>query len=99
MERIFTVPNSEAKQAPGLCVEHWLNTSGPLDLRGLRGKVVVLSAFAMGCSDSIRYGLTQAARIRDAFDPDDVEVIGLHPAIEPSGPIALPRSSGPQQTS
>lgn len=87
MERIFTVPAPEAKQAPGLCVEHWLNTDGPLDLRGLRGKVVVISAFEVGCPDSLRYGIPQAARIREAFDSADVEVIGLHPAFAPSEPM------------
>ncbi|MEM9454779.1 MAG: redoxin domain-containing protein [Myxococcota bacterium] len=87
MERIFLHPAHEARQVPALSIGHWLNTDGPLDLRGMRGKVVVLCAFQMYCSDSVRHGLPQAARIRESFDPEDVEVVGLHPTFEPGEPM------------
>ncbi|MCA9704747.1 MAG: redoxin domain-containing protein [Myxococcales bacterium] len=82
MERIFMVPSHAAKQAPPLSMAHWLNTDGPLDLRGMEGRVVVLCAFRMDCRESLRHGLPQAARIREAFDPRDVEVIGMHPVLD-----------------
>lgn len=80
-------PAQVAPQIPALSIGHWLNTDGPLDLRAMRGSVVVLAAFQMHCSDSMLHGLPQAARIREAFDPGEVEVIGMHPAFDPSEPM------------
>lgn len=80
-------PAHEAQHVSPLPVDHWLNTEGPMDIRGMRGKVVVVCAFRMDCPDSLRHALPQAARIREAFDPSDVEVIGLHPAFEASNPM------------
>lgn len=80
-------PAQVAPLVPDLSVGHWLNTDGPLDLRAMRGKVVVLSAFQMHCSNSVLHGLPQATRIREAFDSCDVEVIGLHPAFERGAPM------------
>jgi hypothetical protein len=87
MERIFMHPAHEAQHVSPLSVGHWLNTEGPLDIRGMRGKVVVVCAFRMDCPNSLRHALPQAARIREAFDPSDVEVIGLHPAFDRSEPM------------
>ncbi len=92
MERIFMHPAYQAERAPVLTTSHWLNHDGHLDLDDLRGRVVVLCAFQMLCPESVMHGLPQAMRIREAFDPNEVEVVGLHPAFESHetrGPLTL----------
>ena len=69
-------------QAPEWDVERWFNTREPLSLEALRGKVVVLEAFQMLCPGCVMHGLPQAARVREAFPPSDVAVIGLHSVFE-----------------
>jgi thiol-disulfide isomerase/thioredoxin len=68
--------------APPLRASRWLNTTSPLVLSQLRGKVVMLHAFQMLCPGCISHGLPQAQRVHDAFDADDVVVIGLHTVFE-----------------
>jgi hypothetical protein len=60
----------------------WFNTNGALQLADLRGKVVVLHAFQMLCPACVHHGLPQAQRIRAAFAPQDVAVVGLHTVFE-----------------
>ena len=67
-----------ANHAPELLVQTWFNTDRPLLLAGLRGRVVVLSAFQVLCPVSIGSGIPQAQRIFATFAPSDVTVIGLH---------------------
>jgi hypothetical protein len=68
--------------APELLVQTWFNTDRPLLLAGLRGRVVVLSAFQVLCPVSIASGIPQAQRIYETFAPSDVTVIGLHATFE-----------------
>jgi len=68
--------------APELLVHSWFNTDRPLLLAGLRGRVVVLSAFQVLCPNSIASGIPQAQRIYETFAPSDVAVIGLHATFE-----------------
>jgi hypothetical protein len=68
--------------APELLVHSWFNTDRPLLLAGLRGRVVVLSAFQVLCPNSIATGIPQAQRIYETFAPSDVAVIGLHATFE-----------------
>ncbi len=63
-------------------VQHWLNTEVPLSLAALRGKVVVLHAFQMLCPGCVVHGLPQAQRIHEAFDPEQVVMVGLHTVFE-----------------
>ena len=73
---ISTIP------APELCVQSWFNSDRPLLLSGLRGKVVVMSAFQVLCPQSVASGIPQAKRIFETFEPKDVAVIGLHATFE-----------------
>jgi len=82
MERIYMHPARRAERAPFLSISHWLNTDGRIDLSELQGRVVVLCAFHMLCPNSVMHGLPQAMRIREAFDAEDVEVLGLHGSFE-----------------
>ncbi|MDF3942044.1 redoxin domain-containing protein, partial [Achromobacter denitrificans] len=78
--------------APPLQVDEWLNTTGPLDLASLRGKVVLLHAFQMLCPGCLMHGLPQAERAHRLFGKDGVVVIGLHTVFEHHavmGPEAL----------
>jgi len=68
--------------APELLVHSWFNTDRPLLLAGLRGRVVVLSAFQVLCPNSLAIGIPQAQRIYETFAPSDVAVIGLHATFE-----------------
>jgi AhpC/TSA family len=68
--------------APELQVQTWFNTERPLLLSGLRDRIVVLVAFQVLCPKSISYGIPQAQRIYETFEPSDVAVIGLHATFE-----------------
>lgn len=71
-----------AESAPELEVSRWFNTSAPITLSGLRGRVVALHAFQMLCPGCITHGLPQATRLRRMFDERDLAVIGLHTVFE-----------------
>lgn len=60
----------------------WFNTAVAPTLAGLRGRVVVIEAFQMLCPGCVSHGLPQAQRVRAAFAPDQVAVIGLHSVFE-----------------
>jgi hypothetical protein len=73
---------SSIATAPELLVQTWFNTERPLLLAGLRGRVVVLTAFQVFCPNSIGIAIPQAKRIHETFEPKDVVVIGLHTTFE-----------------
>jgi peroxiredoxin len=68
--------------APELQVSAWLNTSEPLTLSSLKGKVVIICAFQMLCPGCVSHALPQANTIHTLFAEDDVQVIGLHTVFE-----------------
>ena len=70
------------RPAPAWSTCAWFNTDGVLQLSDLRGKVVVVHAFQMLCPACVHHGLPQVQRIRAAFAPQDVAVIGLHTVFE-----------------
>ena len=65
-----------------LHVSRWFNTPKPIVLDALRGKVVAIHAFQMLCPACVTHGLPQASRLREAFAPEELEVIGLHTVFE-----------------
>jgi len=73
---------STGVEAPELTVAGWLNTSEPLQLEALRGRVVVLHAFQMLCPGCVTHGLPQATAIHELYHRDEVQVIGLHSVFE-----------------
>lgn len=78
--------------APELQVSRWFNTTQPITLRSLRGRVVLLHAFQMLCPACISHGLPQAKRVHELFPREQVAVIGLHTVFEHHavmGPDAL----------
>lgn len=74
--------NHQAQSAPELAVSRWFNTSEPIELKTLRGKVVVIEAFQMLCPGCVSHGLPQAQRIVALFPRDQVAVLGLHAVFE-----------------
>jgi len=70
------------KIAPELSIEKWLNTESSISLAGLRGKVVMISAFQMLCPGCVEIGLPQAKKVRDTFSAEDIVVLGLHTVFE-----------------
>ena len=78
--------------APELEVSEWINAAEPLSLAALRGRVVVVHAFQMLCPGCVTHGTPQAVKIHQAFDREDVVVLGLHTVFEHHsvmGPEAL----------
>ncbi len=63
-------------------VSTWLNTPRPLSLEDLRGRVVLLHMFQMLCPGCVSHGLPQTERVRQAFKPEDLAVVGLHTVFE-----------------
>jgi peroxiredoxin len=68
--------------APEWQVLQWFNTQQPLQLADLRGKVVVVHAFQMLCPGCVIQGLPQTQKIFNAFDANEVAVVGLHTVFE-----------------
>ena len=84
--------NPTLQAAPPWSVSQWLNTSTPITLDSLRGKVIVLHAFQMLCPACVSHGLPQAKSIFQFFPQDKIAVIGLHTVFEHHAamtPVAL----------
>jgi len=60
----------------------WLNTTSPLSIKSLRGKVIAIHAFQMLCPGCVSHGIPQATAINELYAEDDVQVIGLHSVFE-----------------
>lgn len=60
----------------------WLNTTQPMQLNALRGRVVVVTVFQMLCPGCVRHSLPQAQALSGLFSREDVAVIGLHSVFE-----------------
>ena len=76
--------------APELTAQAWFNVDSEILLAGLRGRVVVLSAFQVLCANSVTYGVPQTLRIHQTFDPKEVVVIGLHATFEHHEAVTAP---------
>jgi len=74
--------NNNFISAPELEVADWLNTSAPLTLSELRGKIVVIHAFQMLCPGCVQHGLPQTTSIYEFYHNETVQVIGLHSVFE-----------------
>lgn len=72
----------DPENPPELEAAGWINTDGPLTLKSLKGKVVVMAAFQLHCPGSVKHGLPQAQRLAHAFNDDEVAVIGLNTPFE-----------------
>jgi hypothetical protein len=70
------------KSAPEWDIAEWFNTSAPLDLAALRGRVIVAAAFQMLCPGCVEQSIPQLRRVHALIGTDDVRVIGLHTAFE-----------------
>lgn len=68
--------------APEWQVGQWFNTERPLDLPGLRGRVVMLHAFQMLCPGCVSHGVPQAERVHRQYAQEGVTVVGLHTVFE-----------------
>jgi len=77
-----TKTDNRESLAPELQTSSWINTSEPITLASLLGKVVVLHSFQMLCPGCVQIGIPQAQKIYEEFDPERVAVIGLHTVFE-----------------
>jgi hypothetical protein len=68
--------------APAWQVSRWFNTEMPLELVGLRGRVIALHAFQMLCPGCVLHGVPQAERIHQQFAGEGLAVVGLHTVFE-----------------
>jgi hypothetical protein len=60
----------------------WINASGEMSLAGLRGRVVMVTAFQMLCQGCVTTSVPQARSVHAAFSREDLMVIGLHSVFE-----------------
>lgn len=67
---------------PELAISRWYNTPKPITLAGLKGKVVLVTAFQMLCPGCLEHGLPQARKLAERFSDSDVVVLGLHSVFE-----------------
>ena len=73
-------------------ISEWLNTSEPLSLAGLRGRVVVACAFQMLCPGCVSHAIPQMKAAHALFAPLGATVVGLHTVFEHHAamtPVAL----------
>lgn len=77
-----TAANVVLPALPEWEISHWLNTTAPITLASLRGRIVLLHTFQMLCPGCVAYGLPQAERVRQAFPAAEVAVVGLHTVFE-----------------
>lgn len=68
--------------APPWQVSQWFNSAQPLDLAGLRGRVIALHAFQMLCPGCVLHGVPQAERLHQMFGGEGLAVVGLHTVFE-----------------
>lgn len=68
--------------SPELIVSKWLNSDVPLSLESLRGKVIAIHAFQMLCPGCVLHGIPQAQKLFEIFNPEHVQVLGLHTVFE-----------------
>jgi AhpC/TSA family len=76
--------------APNWQTTTWLNTSEPLTLEGLRGRVVPVHAFQMLCPGCVSRGLPQAMRAAEVFAKTGLAVVGMHTVFEHHEAMSLP---------
>ncbi len=69
-------------KARELQVSKWLNSTEPVLLEHLRGKVVVICCFQMLCPGCVEKGLPQTKQVFETFSADEVAVLGLHTVFE-----------------
>jgi ABC-type nickel/cobalt efflux system permease component RcnA len=70
------------EKPPELQVTQWFNAKAPITLAGLKGRVVVVSAFQMLCPGCVSHGLPQAKKLVERFSSVEVAVVGLHSVFE-----------------
>ena len=68
--------------SPELIVSKWLKSDSPLTLQSLKGKVVAIHAFQMLCPGCVLHGIPQAQKLYEIFNPEHVQVLGLHTVFE-----------------
>lgn len=73
---------SDRPAAPELQVQRWFNAPGPMNLQGLRGKIVVIHAFQMLCPGCVSHAIPQAKRLHEFAMGSDLVVLGLHTVFE-----------------
>ncbi len=65
-----------------LFAEKWLNVDKDFSEKSFSGKVVAIHAFQMLCPGCILHGIPQAQRLHEAFNGDQISVVGLHTVFE-----------------
>lgn len=60
----------------------WINTSLPVTLEALRGRIFTRHAFQMHSPACVELAMPQARRVHGIFTRDDVVVLGLHTVFE-----------------
>lgn len=72
----MTVRQGSRVRAPEFPKGSWFNASGPLSLRGLRGKIVLLDFWTFCCANCLH--VVDELRVLEAAFPDELVIIGVH---------------------
>ncbi len=72
----------QLQELPDWTVDQWFNSSKPISLSDLRGKVILVEAFQMLCPGCVAHSLPLAQQAHDLFPKDQLAVIGLHTVFE-----------------
>ena len=71
-------PFASRQKAPSLDGGEWINTAGPIDLKELRGKFVLLDFWTYCCINCMHI-LPELKKLEQAY-PNELVVIGVHSA-------------------
>ncbi|MBS0232598.1 MAG: TlpA family protein disulfide reductase [Proteobacteria bacterium] len=70
------------ERPPEIIAQRWLNSETKRTLKAEKGKVVVVAIWQLICPGSLKFGLPQAMRLRNAFEDSEVTVFALHMPFE-----------------
>jgi thiol-disulfide isomerase/thioredoxin len=65
-----------------LHVSRWFNTSEPLTIDRLKGRVVIISAFQMLCPACVSHSIPQLKKLDAMLPKERVAIVGLHTVFE-----------------
>jgi len=76
--QVSLVLGTSAEKAPELRVSDvWINTDSPLNLKSLRGKVVLIDFWAFDC-DPCKETVPRVEALHEKYSKDGLVVIGVH---------------------
>ena len=73
-----------AQTPPELEISRWHNTKEPLELRKLKGKLVLLDFWGIWCSGCVA-NIPKLSKLRETFSKEELEIITIHTPFQSNG--------------